>query len=314
MRLNRFAWYAWVVLAYNIIVVLWGAFVRATGSGAGCGAHWPVCNGQVIPRNPSTETLIEFTHRLSSGLAFLLVLVMLVWAFRAFGRGHIVRRGAAFSMVFIITEALVGAGLVLFEWVAGNDSVARVYSMAVHLINTFLLLATLFLTAYWAAGGARLRAARSGDSSLAAEHRRRTHARAGSQRRGHRPWGYALAYYRPHARGSPLVARLISLRIYHPLIAIAVGLYWMLAARVLAAMRATAHTRAAMIAITVVFLIQLAAGVINVALKAPVWMQLVHLLLADLLWLAVVWFSAGTLAVDAPRSSLVKWSDVFGWR
>src|SRR5690606_20615724 len=107
-------------------------FVRATGSGAGCGSHWPTCNGQIIPRPEHIEMLIEFIHRLTSGLAGVVVLLLFIWAFRAYPKRHLVRKAAAFSLFFVITEGLVGAGLVLFEWVAYNDSIARVISMAVH--------------------------------------------------------------------------------------------------------------------------------------------------------------------------------------
>ena len=135
---------------------MWGAYVRATGSGAGCGNHWPLCNGEVFPRAPQVETIIEYSHRLSSGIALLLVLGLLIWGFRIFSQGHQVRIGASFSLIFIITEALVGAGLVFFEWVAKDASTGRVKSMSIHLINTFLLLASLTLTAWWASGGKRL--------------------------------------------------------------------------------------------------------------------------------------------------------------
>ncbi|MGD9093923.1 MAG: COX15/CtaA family protein, partial [Anaerolineales bacterium] len=157
MRLNRYAKYAWIVLIYNILVILWGAYVRATGSGAGCGSHWPLCNGEVLPRTTQIETMIEFGHRLTSGLAFILVLILFLWALRAYPRGNNVRLAAIFSMVFITTEALVGAGLVLFEWVAYDASVGRAISIVVHLINTFLLLASLSLTAWWASGGKAVR-------------------------------------------------------------------------------------------------------------------------------------------------------------
>ena len=153
MKLKRFAKYAWFVLIFNLGVILWGAYVRATGSGAGCGSHWPLCNGEVIPRSDQIETLVEFTHRLSSGVAFLLVAGMLVWAWRIYPKGHRVRRGAIFSMFFMITEALVGAGLVLFELVAEDTSTARALSISVHLVNTFVLLACITLTAWWATGG-----------------------------------------------------------------------------------------------------------------------------------------------------------------
>src|SRR5689334_1905422 len=64
--LSRFAWF---VVAYNVAVVVWGAYVRATGSGAGCGSHWPLCNGEFLPSAPQTKTAIEFTHRVTSGLS-----------------------------------------------------------------------------------------------------------------------------------------------------------------------------------------------------------------------------------------------------
>src|SRR5919202_7145855 len=154
---RRFATYAWCVLGYSLLIVLWGAYVRASGSGAGCGSHWPLCNGQVIPQSPAITTLIEFAHRLSSGLSLFLIAGLFVWAFRRYSRGHPVRLGATLSSVFIVTEALVGAGLVLFSLVAHNASVARALFIAVHLLNTFLLLASLTLTASWASGGRALR-------------------------------------------------------------------------------------------------------------------------------------------------------------
>ena len=141
------------MLAYNLAVILWGAYVRAIGSGAGCGAHWPLCNGEVIPRAPTVETLIEYSHRLTSGLALLAVVALLIWTWRACAAGHPARRGAVLSMVFILTEAAVGAGLVLFELVADNATMARAMFMAAHLVNTFLLVAALTLTAWWLSGG-----------------------------------------------------------------------------------------------------------------------------------------------------------------
>src|SRR3990170_4734008 len=103
--LSRLARYAWMVLAYTVAVVLWGAFVRATGSGAGCGAHWPVCNGAVGPRAPSGGALIELTHRLTSGLALLFTLLLFFWGRRVAPRGHPLRRGVALSLFFMLTEA-----------------------------------------------------------------------------------------------------------------------------------------------------------------------------------------------------------------
>ena len=95
--MSRLAQFAWAVLGYNLVVVVWGGFVRASGSGAGCGSHWPLCNGEVVPRDPSVATLIELAHRITSGLALMLVLVLLVWSFRGTRRASPVRLGAALS-------------------------------------------------------------------------------------------------------------------------------------------------------------------------------------------------------------------------
>src|SRR3954451_17696774 len=157
MKLGRFAIYAWGVLAYNIAVILWGAYVRASGSGAGCGSHWPFCNGEVLPRSPSVATVIEFSHRITSGVALVSVLALLVWTLRATPARHAARGGAWASLFFILTEAAVGAGLVLFRLVADNATMARALFMGAHLVNTFILVGCLTVTAHWLGGGAPVR-------------------------------------------------------------------------------------------------------------------------------------------------------------
>ena len=119
-RQVRTARFALFTLVFNIGVILWGAFVRATGSGAGCGEHWPTCNGEVLPRAERLETLIEFTHRATSGVALLLVVALLVLAIRAFPPRHRARRAAGATMVFMIGEALVGA----LWWIRSGFSAA----------------------------------------------------------------------------------------------------------------------------------------------------------------------------------------------
>src|SRR5262245_48283001 len=115
MKLNRFAKYAWIVLIYNLGIILWGAYVRASSSGAGCGSHWPLCSGEVIPRSPTFKTLVEFSHRFTTALASIMVVVLLVWALRAFAHRHPARIAAILSAILLVTEALIGAGLVLFQ-------------------------------------------------------------------------------------------------------------------------------------------------------------------------------------------------------
>ncbi len=174
MKRSTFASFAWLLTGYTVVVILWGAFVRATGSGAGCGSHWPLCNGEVIPHSPGVETLIELGHRLSSGLLGICVLTLVLAAFRAYPRGHRVRQGAMWTLLFVVTESLLGAGLVTFEWVAANDSQERVYVMAFHLVNTFLLLAVMTLTAWFANGGGpvRLRGRPPGNSRFCTRSKR----------------------------------------------------------------------------------------------------------------------------------------------
>src|SRR5580704_13432013 len=139
--------FAWGVVGYNVLVILWGALVRATGSGAGCGNHWPLCNGQVIPLSPRVDTVIEFTHRCMTGGSTFLVIGLLVWTFRATVKGQAARVMAVASMVLLLNEALLGALLVKLGYVTGNRSVGRMVVLSIHLSNTLLLLAALTLTA-----------------------------------------------------------------------------------------------------------------------------------------------------------------------
>lgn len=141
-------------IIYNVFVILWGAFVRATGSGAGCGRHWPLCNGEVIPMATSVHTQIEFTHRITSGLSLPLVLFAAYWGFQLFPKPSPGRRFSLIAAISIVLEALIGAGLVLFELVSHNQSLKRTLSMALHFSNTLVLIASLVLMACYALRGA----------------------------------------------------------------------------------------------------------------------------------------------------------------
>jgi heme A synthase len=281
---RRFERFAWAVLAYNILVVLWGAYVRATGSGAGCGSHWPLCNGEVVPRAPRAETIIEFTHRLTSGVALLAVIGLCVWAFRAYPRNHGVRISAALSLVFIVVEALLGAGLVLFQYVAENASAARAVYLSAHLSNTLILLGLLAATAWYAKGAATKPAPRGlaraiTGSLFAAMAVAITGAVAALGDTLYPAASLSAGVQADFVSGSPALLRL---RLIHPAVAAAGGMYIL----VTAAAAADRHRMALIVAALVV--LQLAAGVVNILLLAPVWMQLVHLLLADLLWILLV--------------------------
>src|SRR6185503_3791042 len=142
-RVRAFVRFAWLTLAVTVVVIVWGAVVRATGSGAGCGSHWPTCNGQVVPLAPTTATIIEFTHRLTSGLALVLTVVLWVWSRRLFPAGHAARAWTLAALGFMVGEAAIGAGIVLLELVENNASVMRAVYQGVHLTNTMMLVGAM---------------------------------------------------------------------------------------------------------------------------------------------------------------------------
>ena len=306
---RRFTLFSWTVLAYNIGIILWGAFVRASGSGAGCGSHWPLCNGVAIPRSPSIETLIEYSHRLTSGVALILVVALAVVAFRTFPKRHIVRRAAAVSVFFIITEALVGAGLVLFSLVADNASIARAMFVSVHLANTFLLVAALTLTAWWSTGKAPIRFRKQGailwllaagcvatlmlGVSGAVTALGDTLFPSGSLAEGLSADFSSTAHF------------LIRLRILHPTMAFAIGVYLIVLGSLARIARPSLDTRRYSRALVALFVLQLGVGSLNVILLAPIPMQIIHLLLADIVWITLILLTASTLA-EQPATVAVR--------
>jgi heme A synthase len=298
---RRFALYAWNVLGYNLAVILWGAYVRATGSGAGCGNDWPRCNGRMTLGSPTTATLIEFTHRAMTVLDLALVVALLVWAFRAFGPRHRVTLGAALANLFLLSEALIGAALVLLDHVARNASVNRAYSLSTHLINTLTLLACLALTAWWAGG------------------------RAAGRPRGPGAWvaaaslgffmllgvsgaiaalGDTLFPVRTLAQGfaqdfNPAASVFLRLRLWHPVLAACVTL-WLALYGTLGIARRPDLRLGAGVVMTLAGL-QLSVGMLNLFLHAPIWLQLAHLFVADLLWISLVLLCAKLLSAPAGK-------------
>jgi len=289
-----------MALAYNVTVILWGAYVRATGSGAGCGNRWPLCNG-VESQSPATATIIEFTHRAMTALDVAVIAWLVIWAFRAFPKRSPVRFAAALSAVFLVTEALLGAALVLLNHVANNASANRAYSLSAHLINTMTLLACLTMTA-WLAGGKpapRLRGreawlagitlvaflALGVSGAIAALGDTLFPAHSLSE-------GFAQDF-------NPAASIFVRLRLWHPVLAAVVGL-WMGFYGVFCVWRRRDVQLASGILMAMVGL-QLAAGLMNLALLAPLWSQLLHLLLADLLWISLVVLCAEMLAPPPRR-------------
>jgi len=307
MKLGRFAKYAWLTLAFNLLVIVWGAYVRASGSGAGCGSHWPLCNGEVIPGSPTVKTIVEFSHRLSSGLALLLVAGALLWAFRVYSPKHRLRHYAAAAMFFMLMEAAIGAGLVLFEMVAENKSVARALWMSAHLVNTFLLVGTLALMAWSATTGGRLNVRGRGSinwvftATIVATLILGVSGAVSAL-------GATLFPVTSLAEGlkqdlSPTAHILIRLRFFHPLIAVGVSGI-LISTAYFARLRQPGNDvkRWSTTLIALVF-VQLGAGAVNLLLHAPIWLQLVHLLLSDLVWIALVLLGCATIQQPAGEPS-----------
>jgi cytochrome c oxidase assembly protein subunit 15 len=289
--------FAWGVLGYFIAVILWGALVRATGSGSGCGNHWPLCNGTVLQHAPRTDTLIEFTHRLTSAISFFSAVALLIWTLAGTVRGHLARAAASATVAFTLVEALLGALLVKLSLTAQSHSPLRPAYLALHLSNTLLLLAALTLTAHLLSRreGCLRRTVRftapagsvaailvfmivGVSGSLAA---------LGDTLFPAPSLGAALAQdFSAHA------AWLVRWRWTHPALAFlaCIFLIWM----VVRAVRHSAHwdNRGLSALVLVLLAAQYVLGVLDVVLLAPVWLQILHLFGADVLWAALIVLTA----------------------
>ncbi len=291
--LKRLAGFAWFAVAYNLFVVLWGAFVRATGSGAGCGAHWPLCNGVVIPREAVVETLIEFTHRATSGLTLIFVVILVVQTWKVTQKGDLLRRFSGAAGFFTLTEALIGAGLVLLGLVGENETAARAVSMMAHLVNTFLLMAALILTAWGLSfgfeGSLRFSLARNWPTLLSFLMMLLLGASGAVTALGDTLYPAASLAEGFQQDISSNANFLIRLRVFHPLIAVLTGAVVVWAAWKIAGRREnSALARRLALGISGVYAAQLFIGAVNVILLAPVWIQLIHLFTALYIWLLMV--------------------------
>ncbi len=289
--------FSWGVLIYFIAVILWGTLVRATGSGAGCGAHWPLCNGTVLQHSPRVDTMIEFTHRITSGISLISVIALLVWAYIGTVRGHLARAAAIASVVFTLLEAVLGALLVKLGYTAQSQSPMRPAFLALHLANTLLLLAALTLTAHllsrrngYLRGSVRIVAPFSAvvavvvvmvvgvTGSLAA---------LGDTLFPASSLALALAQDFSAASGW-----LVRWRWMHPTVAVlaSVFLIWLL----FRAMQDRNHwdNRRLSALVVVLLAVVYTLGVLDVVLLAPLWVQVSHLLAADTLWASLVVLTA----------------------
>jgi heme A synthase len=309
---RAFARFAAVLLGYLLLVIVFGAWVRITGSGAGCGDHWPSCQGAVVPRSPNAATLIEYTHRLTSGVLGLLTVLLPLWAFRSYPAGHGARRWSVCTLLLTAVEAGIGAGLVKAQLVADDASLARAVVVALHLVNTLLLTASAALT---------VAAARS--APLPAPTRA-----AASSRGSAELWALgtllgALALVAASGavtalgdtlfpvpeRGGALLHGsehfLVQLRVVHPILACVAGCAAVALVRLLLGRGLSSGARPWALALGALSALQLVLGTVNIWLHAPGWLQLLHLLLAQLLWISAVLLTRAVAQHrTAPETSL----------
>jgi heme a synthase len=293
--LSRFASF---VVVYNVGVIIWGAYVRATGSGAGCGSHWPLCNGEFIPATFRIETVIEFTHRLTSGLSLVLVAILLIWCWRRTAKSDWPRYSAGAAAVLLLNEALLGALLILLDHVGGLDrSAIHALLLCLHFGNTLLLLAALALTARWLYNGDlrlgvvarpyQMIATGLGMVSVIVIGVTGSLASFGDTIFPADSLPQAVA--RDFSSSSHILLRL---RVLHPIAAVIGSIYvlWLLQTLWLKQRRSPW-----MLLLTVTMATQIAVGTMNVILLAPVWLQMAHLLVAEMFWILLVFASADQL-------------------
>jgi len=290
---GRFVQFAWVTLGVTVLVILWGAVVRATGSGAGCGSHWPLCNGVAVPPSPATSTVIEYVHRLTSGLAMLASLGLVLGSRRVFPPGHRARTWAFVTFIFMLIEAAVGAGLVLLGLVEDNASAARAVYIAVHLVNTMLLLGAMTATVWWAS--------QPGDGGMAKRHADDIRpltalviglvvvaASGAVVALGDTLFPSATFVEGVRADFDATAHFLIRLRIWHPALAAVVGAALFSLALKHPMFAAPSRARSRRLVLTLV-VAQVALGIVTMIVLAPLPLQIAHLLLSNLLWISVVW-------------------------
>jgi cytochrome c oxidase assembly protein subunit 15 len=292
--------FAWVVVGYFIFVVLLGAVVRATDSGGGCGASWPLCNGDFFPHHPRLATVIEFTHRSTSGVCTMLLIALAAWTFWSTPKGHRARKSVSWAGFLLLVEALLGAALVLRHWVENNVSTGRVIAQAIHFSNTLLLMAALTLTAWflrdeshdfaearvpkattWLALAATILVGATGALAALADTLFPSPSLAagfGQDFAAHAPVLIRMRWLHPAAAVLGFVCVLLLLRAQRP---------WDRVAK----------------AVAVLLSLQFVLGIADVLLLAPTWLQVVHLLGADLYWVMLVVLAGRTIWPPAPNAS-----------
>lgn len=305
-----FTRFAWFTLGFNLIVILWGVFLRASHSGDGCGQHWLTCQGEVIPSAPQLKTIIEFTHRITTEVAGVLVVIMAIWVLWAYPKRSLVRKTATLSLLFIIFEGIVGGALVLTGNTADNWTPTRPYWTAGHLINTFILLAFLALTPWLAGRSGRVRFRATGKVWLLLAVGSAAILFVGVS--GSMAALTTMLF--PAASLSEGLAKdfsdssnyLLRLRISHPILSILTACYLLFLSGWLRSWsRGDVGVRRWSNLISLLLLVQLGFGAATLLMLSPIVMQLGHLLLADAIWISFILMSATYLSSGSAENDAV---------
>jgi len=293
--MSRIARFAWVTLGCNLAVVLWGAYVRATGSGDGCSNRWPVCNGDVLGASAKASTIVEFTHRMTSAVSLLMVIFLAVWCWRATSRRNWARYSVLLATAFLANEALLGAALVLLKYVGHDQSAGRIVFLSLHLGNTLLLLATLSLTATWLSNSGRsfivIRKWREltaiGMGLLATMITGITGAVTALADTLLPATSLRSSLLQDFSTGTPALSRF---RLLHPAVAVLAACYvlWV----IFRSSSGRNRFSPPVLGFIALLFLQVGIGMMNVLLLVPVWLQIVHLFVADVLWILLVLMSA----------------------
>lgn len=289
--------FAWFTLGWTLLTIVLGAVVRATSSGDGCGASWPSCHGAfMVSYTSDTARIIEFTHRSVSGIDLALVAVLLVLVYRLLPPGHGARRTAVWALLSVISEAAIGALIVLYGWVAHDTSTPRQISVPLHLINTFALTGILGLLVWQIRGGGRI-AFRG--------HRMRALGWRGAAIVLVAATGATTALadtlFKPESIGHGLAqdidassALIVRIRVLHPIVASLVAIF--VAAYVWPRLEQNEGARAGRV-VLVLLGVQVVLGALHIALLTPLATALLHLAVAQALWIAFLFFAFDRLEV-----------------
>jgi protoheme IX farnesyltransferase len=303
-----------VLFWYTILIIAWGAFVRASFSGDGCGANWPDCHGALFPKGGSFETWVEFIHRASTGIYLPMVLVVMRWTYKLFPAKSAPRKAALGITFFTLLEAALGAKLVLKGLVTTNDSVLRAVVMGIHLVNTYLLLASILLLMWHASGRTipkfRGQGAMGGLLLIGAISMLVLGATGGIAALGNmlQPSAGLVDGLRQDLDPSSHFS--VRLRLSHPFVATSVGVLLIYLVGFGVRQRFSDDTKTYGRWLLGLFVGQMLFGIANLLAKAPIAMQLTHLVWADMIWAAFILFGLSALTVPAPHEEHAESSSV----